>query len=159
MAAGEEFGIKPACPSTIRSIEGGILSYCSDITRDDNPFTIGMERLLDLDKPQDYIGKAALQRIAREGTPRRLVGVEIEGSPIGGNDKFWNVNAAGERVGHVTRCSWSPRLERNIGLVNIPTALAEPGTALQIETLDDMRDAVVVQTPWFKSITRIPDDI
>jgi glycine cleavage system aminomethyltransferase T len=159
MAAGEEFGIKPACPSTMRSIEGGILSYCSDITREDTPFTIGMERLLDLDKPQDYIGKAALQRIAREGTPRRLVGVEIEGDAIGGNDKFWDVFCGGDKVGHVTRCSFSPRLERNIGLVNVPTELAEPGTELKIETLWDQRDAVVVPLPWFKSITKMPDDV
>ena len=159
MAAGEEFDIKPACPNTIRSVEGGILSYCSDITRDDTPFTIGMERLLDLDKPQDYIGKAALQRIAAEGTPRRLVGVEIEGDPIGGNDRFWNVYADDEKVGHVTRCVWSPRLERNIGLVNVPTELSEVGTSLKIETLNDMRAAQVVETPWFHSITKMPDDV
>ncbi|MEP5567597.1 MAG: glycine cleavage T C-terminal barrel domain-containing protein [Halioglobus sp.] len=159
MAAGEEFGIEPACPSAMRSIEGGILSYCSDITRDDTPFTIGMERLLDLDKPQDYIGKAALQRIAKQGTPRRLVGVEIDGDPIGGNDRFWDVSSNSHKVGHLTRCSWSPRLERNIGLVNVPTELAEPGTPLQIQTLTETRNAAVVALPWFKSITKMPEDI
>ena len=159
MAAGEEYDIKPACPNTIRSVEGFILSYCSDITRNDTPFTIGMERLLDLDKPQEYIGKAALQRIAAEGEPRRLVGVDIAGDPIGGNDRFWNVYAGEELVGHVTRCTWSPRLERNIGLVNVPVELAGIGTPLKIETLDDVRDAQVVETPWFKSITRMPADI
>ena len=159
MAAGEEFGIKPACPSAMRTIEGGILSYASDITREDTPFTIGMERLLDLDKSQDYIGKAALQQIAKEGTPRRLVGIEIDGDPIGGNDRFWDIFENQDKVGHLTRCAWSPRLERNIGLVNLPTELAEPGTALKVQTLDDLRDGIVVALPWFKSITKIPDDL
>ena len=159
MAAGEEFGIVPACPSTPRSIEGCILSYCSDITREDNPFTIGMERLLDLEKPQDYIGKAALQRIAEEGPRRRLVGVEISGDPLGGNDCFWDVRRGSDVVGHLTRCSWSPRLERNIGLVNVPTELSEVGTDFLISALVGDREARVVPTPWFKSITRIPEDL
>ncbi|MEH6588543.1 MAG: glycine cleavage T C-terminal barrel domain-containing protein [Halioglobus sp.] len=160
MAAGEEFGIKPATPSTIRSIEGGILSYCSDITHHDTPFTIGMERLLNLDKTIDYIGREALQSVAREGTPRRLVGVNIEGAAIAGNDQFWDVLHDDQAIGHLTRCCFSPRLEHNIGLVNIPTALTTPGTIVGVKvTDDDVRQATVVELPWFKSITKMPADI
>ena len=46
-------------------MEGALLSYCSDITLNDSPFTIGMDRLLDINKPHDYVGKAALQAIAK----------------------------------------------------------------------------------------------
>ena len=99
MAAGEEHGIIPACPSLPRSVEGGILSYASDITLDDTPFTIGLERLIDVDKPSDYIGKAALQRLAKEPTPRKLVGANFGGEPVGSNDKFWDVYSADEVVG------------------------------------------------------------
>jgi glycine cleavage system aminomethyltransferase T len=159
MAAGEEFDIEPACPSTMRSVEGGILSYCSDITLNDNPWTVGLDRLVDLDKPEPYIGKAALHRIAAEGTKRKLVGVEINGSPLAGNDHFWDVRSNGEVVGHVTRCTWSPRLERNIGFVNVPVELAEEGTPLLIEALDGARDATVVPFPWFHSKVKIPRDI
>lgn len=159
MAAGEEFGIAPATPSAIRTIEGAILSYCSDITRDDNPWTIGLGRLVDLDKPSDFIGKAALAKIAKEGTQRLLVGVEIEGDPLPGNDRFWDVLYDGQVVGHLTRCSWSPRLERNIGLVNVPVALAEEGSEFTIVALLGERSAVVVPTPWFHSETKMPADI
>ena len=38
MEAGKPYDIKPAAPNTIRSIEGGLLSYVSDITLNDNPF-------------------------------------------------------------------------------------------------------------------------
>ena len=58
-----------------------LLSYCSDITLNDSPFTIGMDRLLDIDKPHDYVGKAALQAIAKTGPERRLVGANFGGDP------------------------------------------------------------------------------
>ena len=67
MAAGAEFDIKPATPSTIRSVEGAILSYCSDITRNDNPWTVGLGRLVDVDKPGDYIGKCWQYTKSRSG--------------------------------------------------------------------------------------------
>jgi aminomethyltransferase len=35
----------------------------------DTPFTIGLDRLLDLDKPSDFIGKEALQRLAQKTPP------------------------------------------------------------------------------------------
>ena len=159
MAAGEEFGIKPATPSTIRSLEGGILSYGSDITRSDNPWTVGLERLVDVDKPEPYIGKAALQKIARDGTPRRLVGVEIDGQHLVGNDRFWEVLCDEDVIGHVTRCTWSPRLERNIGLVNVPVENSTAGSRLTIQAPDGRRDAVVVPVPWVQSETRIPADL
>jgi len=156
MSAGAEFNIKPACPSLARSVEGGMLSYCSDITLNDNPFTIGMDRLLDIDKPQHYIGKAALQKIAREGTPRRLVGANFEGDPVQPNEHFLPVTVDGLRIGHITRCVYSPRLEHNIALVNLPSEYAVPGTAIDLELPEGRRAAEVVSLPWFPSEKKIP---
>ena len=136
MQAGAEYDIKPATPSTIRSLEGVILNYCSDITRNDNPWTVGLGRLVDVDKAGDYIGKAALQEIARKGTPRRLVGVEIEGEALPGNDAFWDVLCAGRVVGHLARCAYSPRLGKNIGLVNVSVDSAARDTRLTIMAAD-----------------------
>ena len=159
MAAGEKHGIIPACPSLARSVEGGILSYASDITLEDTPFTIGLERLIDVDKPSDYIGKAALQRLAKEPTPRKLVGANFGGEPVGSNDKFWDVYSGDEVVGHITRCCYSPRLEHNIALVNVPTELAEPGTKVKLDIRGELVDAEIVALPWFKSHKTIPEGI
>ena len=156
MAAGAEFNIKPACPSLARSMEGGLLSYCSDITIADNPFTIGMDRLLDIDKPYDYIGKAALQKIAKEGTPLKLVGANFMGEPVRPNDHMLPVSAAGHIAGHLTRCVYSPRLEHNIALVNLPTEYAKPGTAIELHLPEGMRQAEVVALPWFTAEKKIP---
>ncbi len=157
MAAGRPYDIAPIAPSTIRSVEGGILSYVSDIRREDNPFTLGFDRLVDLDREADFIGKSALRRIAREGAKRRLVGVEIDGEPLAqANPDFWPVLVAQRVVGHVTRCVYSPRLEKNIGFVNISAESAGAGSELGIDGPGGRRAARVVPTPFLEAKKTIP---
>ena len=157
MAAGKPYGITPAAPNTIRSIEGGLLSYVSDIALTDNPFVIGMDKFVNLDQGDDFIGKAALTRIKAEGTKRRLVGIEIDGAPlIGSNEEFWAVSDNKQRIGHVTRCVYSPRLEKNIGWANVPTEYSAIGTAIAVTTTEDERRATVCAAPWIKPEITIP---
>jgi aminomethyltransferase len=159
MRAGRDYAIAPAAPSTFRSIEGELLSYGSDIRREDNPWTFGLGRLVDLDKKAEFIGRDALRRIHAGGDHRRLAGIEIEGAPIAGNDAFWPVSETGERLGHVSRCAWSPRLERNIGFANVPHTHTAPGTRLTVETPNGPRRATVVETPWFPAQKTLPADL
>jgi aminomethyltransferase len=160
MEAGRPFNIAPTAPSTIRSIEGGLLSYISDITLADNPYVIGMGDFVDFDQPGDFVGKAALQKIAAEGPERRLVGVEIGGDALAiPNEDFWDVFAAGKKVGHVTRCAHSPRLEKNIGWANVLAEYADIGTQLVLDSPAGDRDAVVCEAPWFKPQIKIPDEM
>ena len=135
LAAGEEFGIKPAIPSMIRRLEAGMFNYGSDMTIENNPFELmGMERLVE-EQPQDYVGKDALERIRRDGVSRKLVGIEIDGDEQGIDPTgFWPVHHDGVEVGRVTDAVWSPRLERNIGYVWVPIELSGPGTELDIES-------------------------
>jgi glycine cleavage system aminomethyltransferase T len=138
--AGEEFGIKPIGPSEARRIEAGIFNYGSDMTIDHTPFHVmGLERLVE-EQPQDYVGKEALERLRGEGVDRKLVGIELEGDELRAEiSEYWPVHHGGKRVGHITDAVWSPGLEKNIGYVWIPIALAEPGTALDVETEDGDR--------------------
>ena len=156
MEAGKPYGIKPAAPNTIRSIEGGLLSYVSDITLNDNPFVIGMDRFMSLDQ-DDFIGRNALIRIRDEGVKRRLIGIEISGEAlVGSNENFWSVLSEGEEIGHVTRCAYSPRLEKNIGWANVPIAFADVGTEIVIDATDGQRAATVCEAPWIKPAIKIP---
>jgi aminomethyltransferase len=157
MAAGRPYDIAPIAPSTIRSVEGGILSYVSDIRREDDPFTLGFDRLVDLEQEADFIGKSALRRIAKEGPKRRLVGVELDGEPLAqANAEFWPVRDAQRVVGHVTRCVHSPRLERNVGFANVSAELAGTGSELGIDAPGGRRAARVVPTPFVESKRTIP---
>ncbi len=46
------------------------MSYVSDIALTDNPFVIGMDKLVNRDQADDFIGKDALTRIKAEGVKR-----------------------------------------------------------------------------------------
>jgi aminomethyltransferase len=158
MDAGKKYNIAAIAPSTIRSVEGRLLSYMSDITRADNPYVLGMDRLVDLEKPGDFIGRKALERIKAEGVKRYLAGIEIHGEPLAeANDEFWQVIAAGQEIGHVTRCVYSPRLEKNIGFANIPVAYADVGTDLVLATPSGEKAATVCESPWFPAQISIPE--
>ena len=159
MEVGKKYKIAPTTPSTIRSIEGGLLSYCSDITLQDNPWTVGMGHFVHFDRKENFIGRDALLKIQQEGNKRLLVGVEIDGNPIAGNDAPWPLLQAAEKVGRVTRCAFSPRLERNIGWANVPVEMSEVGTSFTLVTPDGERTATVCEAPWFKSFIAIPEEL
>jgi len=160
MEAGKPFNIAPTAPSTIRSIEGGLLSYASDISLADNPYVIGMGGFVDFDQPGDFVGKAALQEIAAAGTERRLVGVEIGGDALDTpNEEFWDVSVADKKIGHITRCTHSPRLEKNIGWANVAIEYVDIGTELVVTSPSGDRNAVVCEAPWFKPQIKIPDEM
>jgi aminomethyltransferase len=134
--AGEEFDIRVAAPSMAKRVEAGMMNYGSDMTIEHNPFQLmGLERLVE-EQSQDYIGKEALERIRTGGVKDRLVGIEFEaeaGFEIDPAD-FWPASHDGKEVGRVTEAVWSPGLQRNIGYVWVPIALAEPGIKLDIES-------------------------
>jgi aminomethyltransferase len=135
MSAGEEFDIRPIAPNEARRVEAGIFNYGSDMTLRDTPFHVmGLERLVE-QQPQDYIGKAALERIRREGVDRKLVGIRFDSDdPIPGITRPWRASREGREVGRVTNAVWSPRLAANIGYVWVPVELAPPGTALDVDS-------------------------
>jgi len=135
MDAGEEFEIRPIAPNEARRVEAGIFNYGSDMTLRDTPFHLmGLERLVE-EQPQNYIGKAALERIRREGVDRKLVGILFDSDePIPGITRSWPASHDGRAVGPVTDAVWSPGLESNIGYVWVPIELAEPGTPIDVDS-------------------------
>ena len=156
MEAGRPFNIRPTGPSDIRRIEGGILNHGTDMTLDNNPYEVGLERLVDLDKDAEFLGREALRRVREEGVERRLVGVEIEGPPIEFNMTRWPVRKGGETIGQVTSAIYSPRLKENIGYAMVPVGHAVLGSKLEVETPGGVVRAVVVPTPFVDPGKMIP---
>ncbi len=161
--AGEPYGVRVIAPSEARRIEAGIFNYGSDMRVEDTPFHIsGLEKYVELDQDGEFMGRAALARIAEHGVDRKLVGVDIGGAPMtdeGALNDFWPVLAAGgsgERIGKVTAGAWSPRLERNIGYAWVPATHMEAGTELAIDSSAGERPAAVVALPFVDPEKRIP---
>lgn len=150
MQAGQSHGLQPGHTSSIRRIEGAMLSYHADADIHTNPFEVGMERLVDLEMSADFVGKDALKRIQKNGIQRRLVGIEFNGEPLKGpNTTFWPVHFGDAPVGKVTSAVYSPRLKKNIALAMVSSLHSSLGTHLSIDTKNGVRDAVVCETPFF----------
>jgi aminomethyltransferase len=150
MAAGKPFGLKPGHTSSIRRIEGGMLSYHADADIHTNPYELGMDRLVDPDMQADFIGKRALREIREKGVTRKQVGLRLEGEPLQGpNTTFWKISKNGVPVGKVTSAIYSPRLEQNIALAMVSIDLAEIGTVVEVSTTSGTAQATVVETPFF----------
>lgn len=150
MAAGQPLGLKPGHTSSIRRIEGGMLSYHADADIGTNPYELGLDRLVNLGIEADFIGKAALRRISEEGVSRRQVGLVIDGAPLAGpNTTFWPIHRDGAAIGKVTSAIHSPRLKQNIALAMVAVEHAAIGTVLEVATATGPRRATVVERPFY----------
>ncbi len=150
MAAGLPHGLKPGHTSTIRRIEGALLSYRADADSRTNPYELNLGRLVDLDMEADFIGKAALRRTREEGPMRKQVGLVIDGEPLSGaNTEYWSVTRDGTNIGTVTSAIHSPRLKQNIALALLAADEAEPGAKVEVEMPGGKRTAEVTDLPFF----------
>jgi len=144
LKAGKKYRIAPTGPSDIRRIEAGILNYGIDMTLENNPYEVGLERLVNLDKAAEFIGRDALRKIQKEGSRKKLVGVEIGGGKMDMNMTRYPVKGGG----FITSCVYSPRLKKNIGYAMLPAERAKEGSKLKIEAPKGVRHAVVVPMPF-----------
>jgi glycine cleavage system aminomethyltransferase T len=158
MAAGKPYDIMPIAPCEARRIEAGIFNYGSDMRLENNPFEVtGLERLVELDAPGDFIGRKALERIKAEGVKRKLVGVELSGDALAAElVAYWPVFHGGTQVGHVTDAIYSPRLERNIGYAWVPAPLAAVGTELEARAPAGALEARIASLPFIDPKKTIP---
>lgn len=150
MAAGEPYGIAPGAPSTIRRIEGGMLSYGADMDLTVNPFELRLGRLVALDADIDFVGRAALARIKERGVSRLLTGLAIEGAPLhSGNQDFWACSRAGAGCGKLTSAIYSPRLDMNMGLALLDLEATAEGTEIEVAAPFGALPATVVPLPFY----------
>jgi aminomethyltransferase len=157
MEAGRPYDIRPTGPSDIRRIEGGIFNWGADMTYENNPFEMGLERLVDFDMPGRCLSLDALARIRDGGVSRRIVGVEMDGERFPAlNNVKWPVEHDGARVGRVTSAVYSPRLEKNIGYAWLPAELAGEGSTVAVDSEWGPRAATVVPMPFVDPGKQIP---
>jgi len=158
MESGQHKGLKPGHTSTIRRIEGAMLSYHADMDINTNPFELGLDRFIDIDKDFDFVGKEALIEIKRQGVSRQQVGLEIKADPMPGpNTRFWEIKIKDNTVGKVTSAVYSPRLKKNIAFAMLEKRYSKIGTEVQVISESDVLPAEVVEKPFFdpaKTVTK-----
>ena len=151
MEAGRPFDLKPGHTSTIRRIEGGMLSYHADADSSTNPYELGLEKLIDLEMETDFIGKKALKKIAEIGVKRKQVGIVLAGAPIRqANTKHWHIkNLKGKIVGKITSAIYSPRLKQNIALGIISVEESHLTNKVFVEAPWGTIKGVISEKPFF----------
>ena len=158
MNIGEPMGLKPGHTSTIRRIEGGMLSYHADMTINTNPLELGMNKFIDLNGNFDFIGKNSLIKINKDGIKRKQVGLFLDISRMDGpNTRFWDIKYDNKIVGKLTSAVYSPRLEKNIALAMIDIDYSDLNQELIVNDGDCDFNAIVVNTPFYdpnKSLTK-----
>jgi aminomethyltransferase len=121
--------------------------YGNDIDETTNPYEAGLGWIVKLDKQGDFLGRAALTRIAEEGPDRRLVGFRLNerGLPRPG----YPVALEGETISMVRSGAMSPTLEYGIGTCFLPKGHTKAGTSIGIVVRGRELDAEVVKTPFY----------
>ncbi len=146
--AGQPWGIGPGAPSSPERVESGLVSVGGDTDADTNPFEVRLEKYVDLDVPDDVIGIAALRRIKAEGPRRRQLGVILEGdrpAPLGMRRE--DIHQDGRAVGMLTNCTWSYRMQANIGFGLVAADLAA-GDRVTVQRASGPVAARLVEIPF-----------
>ncbi|MBS0387523.1 MAG: FAD-dependent oxidoreductase [Proteobacteria bacterium] len=129
--AGASHGIANAGYRAIESarLEKGYLYWSGDISPDYNPYEAGLGFCVALDKGE-FIGRAALQKIKRDGVARKLCSFTVEGfAPFHGGEAIVH---SGQVVGSTTSAGFGHTLKETIAFGYLPTALAGE-SAFEIE--------------------------
>jgi len=147
-AVGEDLNVRAGGPNAIERIEGGLLSYGNDMTREDTPFECGLGKFAQPGEAVGCIGREALLRQAADGPRRQIRGVRIEGGPVPLCTQAWPVMVDGQRVGQVTSAMWSPDFETNVAIGMIDASHWTPGTPVEVETPDGTRSGVIAALPY-----------
>ena len=150
MNIGRPLGLHPGHTSTIRRIEGAMLSYVADMDMDINPFELGLDRLVDLEMKEKFIGKDALIDIKNKGIKKIFCGFEIGGPPLKDpSDEHIDILNGTNIIGKITSSVYSPRLKKNIGMGYLPIKNSTIGFQANTNLENIYRSLVVIEKPFY----------
>ena len=143
---GQKFNISPGCPNLIDRIEGGLMSYGNDFTKENNPFECNLQKYCNF-SDHDFIGKEALNKIKKKKIKQKMCGVIFEGKPYKPNGKLLKVlSPKKEIIGRITSGIFSPKYKKNIGLSMILKDYWRENQKIIVETFNGKLVSGVITT-------------
>ena len=128
-------------------LEAGMNLYGHDMDESTQPYESNLGWTVALaPSERRFIGRAALEPIARAGSQRKLVGLLLEERGV--LRAHQKVTAAPAAEGEITSGSYSPTLERSIALARLPSAAAGQ---VQVEVRGKLLPARVVRLPFVRA--------
>jgi len=148
MIAGAQSGLKPAglgARDTLR-LEAGMMLNGQDMTEAVSPLEVPYSWIVDANK--EFVGKTALMARKNSGIGNKLVGIEMTGRGIArhGYKVFHHLR----EIGIVTSGTFSPTLNKAIGLAFVNMAYSAPDTEITVAIRNTMTEAKIVKLPFYK---------
>jgi aminomethyltransferase len=148
MIAGAQSGLKPAglgARDTLR-LEAGMMLNGQDMTELVSPLEVPYSWIVDANK--EFVGKTALMARKNSGSGNKLVGIEMTGRGIARHG--YKVFHDQREIGIVTSGTFSPTLNKAIGLAFVDMAYSAPDTQIIVAIRDTMTPAKIVKLPFYK---------
>ena len=139
-------------------IEAGLRLYGTDMDGATTPFDAGLGWTVAINKPA-FIGKDALVTQKAQGLAKTFVGFELAAGPMPRTGSELTIDGpagsgASRRVGTVTSGTFSPILNKPLGMGYVESPYAAPGTALTLTVRSQRYTATVVKLPFWKDTAR-----
>jgi aminomethyltransferase len=147
--AGSEHGLLPAGLGARDSLrlEAGLPLYGNDIDETTTVLEAGLEFIVDWEK-EDFVGRDALVAEKERGSKRRRCGFEVTGRGIARHGH--QVLMEGQPAGIVTSGTFSPTLQKAIGMAYLPADRSEVGTEMVVDVRGRTVEARVAPLPFYK---------
>ena len=129
---GKEFNLKPGAPNHPERIEGGLLSYGSDMDIFDNPFECGFDKYVDLESDIVFLGKENLKKIKENGIKKKLIGVKIELKFIDVEQGIPILDLKDNKIGQLRSAAYSPKFNKVVGIAMIEKKFWEVSNKFKI---------------------------
>lgn len=149
IAEGEKRGIETkaiglAARDSLR-FEAGMPLHGHELSQDISPLESGFKWACDLEK--DFVGKAAVERLASAGVTRKLVGLTVQGGVP--REGYEVQDESGRAVGSVVAGMFCPTAKVFAANAFVEPGLAKSGTALRVIIRGKPAPAVVVKRPLY----------
>ncbi len=131
---------------TLRT-EAAMALYGHEIDAATNPYEARLAWTIKL-KKGEFVGREALVEIKSTGPVRKLIGFEIAGRGIARD--ACAVLVDGAPAGSVTSGTFSPTLEKAIGMAYVPPTAAKVGREIEVEVRGRRLSAIQVKLPFYK---------
>lgn len=132
---GQDLNVRAGCPNSIERVEGGLLSYGSDMNEFNNPFECGLDSYLNMDADIESLSLPALREMQDKQT-QKLRGLvfaqKMDFSKYANRVGGYDVVAGDIVVGEIRTQVWSPRYKKHLAMALMQNDFTAANEAVSI---------------------------
>ena len=144
---GKEFNLKPGTPNHPERIEGGLLSYGSDMDIFDNPFECGFDKYVDLNSDIVFLGKENLKKIKDKGIKKKIMGVKIDSKFIDVSQGIPLLDLKNYEIGQLRSAAYSPKFNKVVGIAMVKKDFCIESQKFKVKSNDNSFTGEICSLP------------